>query len=120
MKKMNKLSSSVRHLKIKKGDKVKVLLGKDRGKEGTVEFVVGKKNRVFVGGSNLYKRHVKKMNGVEGGIIDIPKSLNVSNVGLICPSCKKVTKIGYEIKKEVKSGASRRVRICRKCKKEIK
>ncbi len=99
--------------KVKKGDKVKILLGKDRGKEGTVEFVLKKKNRVFVGGANLYKRHVRKTGNVEGGIIDIPKSLNVSNVGLICPNCKKITKIGYEITKIGK------MRICRKCGKEI-
>lgn len=101
-------------MKIKKGDKVKILLGKDRGKEGTVEFVLIKKSRVFVGGLNLYKRHVRKTGNAEGGIIDIPKSLNVSNVGLICPNCKKTTKVGYEITKAGK------VRICKKCGKEIK
>ena len=101
-------------MKIKKGDKVKVLLGKDRGKEGVVELVRAGDDRVFVGGANLYKRHIKKTNGVEGGIIDIPKSLNISNVGLICPNCKKVAKIGYKIEGKIK------IRICRKCKKEIK
>ncbi len=101
-------------MKIKKGDKVKVLLGKDRGKEGTVEFVSASNKRVFVGGVNLYKRHVKKTAGMEGGIIDIPKSLNISNVGLICPNCKKLAKIGYKLEGKIK------MRICRKCKKEIK
>ena len=101
-------------MKIKKGDKVKVLLGKDRGKEGAVELIRAADNRVFVGGANLYKRHVKKTAGMEGGIIDIPKSLNISNVALICPNCKKITKVGYEITKTGK------MRICRKCKKEIK
>lgn len=100
-------------MKIKKGDKVKVLLGKDRGKEGTVEFVLGKKDRVFVGGANLYKRHVKKMQNMEGGIIDIPKSLNISNVALICPSCKKATRVGFKI------AGNEKLRICKKCKKEI-
>lgn len=100
-------------LKIKKGDKVRVLLGKDRGKDGTVEFVRASDNRVFVGGVNLYKRHVKKMGDVEGGIIDIPKSLHVSNVGLVCPNCKKLTRIAYKVEKTGK------VRICKKCKKEI-
>lgn len=100
-------------MKIKKGDKVKVLLGKDRGKEGTVELIRVADERVFVGGANLYKRHVKKTAGMEGGIIDIPKSLNISNVALICPNCKKITKIGYEVSKTGK------MRICRKCKKEI-
>ena len=101
-------------MKIKKGDKVKVLLGKDRGKEGTVEYVLAKKSRVFVGGVNLYKRHVRKTGNAEGGIIDIPKSLNVSNVGLICPNCKKITRIGFKLEKGIKT------RICKKCQKEIK
>lgn len=101
-------------MKIKKGDKVKVLLGKDRGKTGEVKLVLGKKKRVFVEGVNLYKRHVKKMQGMEGGIIDIPKSMDLSNVALICPSCNKPTRVGYQI-----TGDSK-VRICKKCKKEIR
>ena len=101
-------------MKIKKGDKVKILLGKDRGKEGIVELVRSGDNRVFVGGANLYKRHVKKMEGIEGGIIDIPKSLHISNVGLICPNCKKVTRIGINMTKDGK------IRVCKKCGKEIK
>lgn len=101
-------------MKIKKGDKVKVLLGKDRGKEGKVEFVLGKEKKVFVGGANLYKRHVKKHGNIEGGIIEIPKPLDVSNVALICPNCNKVTRIGYGMAGDTK------IRVCRKCKKEIK
>lgn len=101
-------------MKIKKGDKVKILLGKDRGKEGKVEFVLGKNKRVFVGGANLYKRHVKKQGQTEGGIIDIPKSLNISNVALICPNCNKMTRVGY------KMVADEKFRICKKCGKEIK
>lgn len=100
-------------MKIKKGDKVKVLLGKDRGKEGKVEFVSGKKERVFVGGVNLYKRHVKKQGDIQGGIIDIPKSFDISNVALVCPNCNKITRVGYRLDGDTK------VRICRKCKKEI-
>lgn len=101
-------------MKIKKGDQVKILLGKDRGKTGSVEYVKGKEGKVFVSGANLYKRHVRKMQGVEGGIIDLPKPMDLSNVGLICPSCKKVTRVGYEVTKAGK------IRICRKCRKEIK
>lgn len=101
-------------MKIKKGDKVKIILGKDRGKEGTVEYVLVKDNRLFVGGANLYKRHVKKMQGTEGGIIDIPKSLNVSNVVLICPNCSKPTRVGAKLTDKTK------VRVCKKCEKEIK
>lgn len=100
-------------MKIKKGDKVKILLGKDRGKEGKVEFVLGKDKRVFVGGANLYKRHVKKMQGIEGGIIDLPKSLNISNVALVCPNCNKITRVGYKVSENMK------IRICKKCGKEL-
>ena len=101
-------------MKIKKGDKVKVLLGKDKGKEGKVEFVLGKDRKVFVSGSNLYKRHVKKVGEMEGGIIDLPKPMDISNVGLICPNCNKITKVGYKIEGAIK------VRVCKKCGKEIK
>lgn len=100
-------------MKIKKGDKVKILLGKDRGKEGKVEYVIGKEKKVFVGGVNLYKRHVKKQGEVKGGIIDIPKPIDVSNAALICPKCNKVTRVGYKI------GDANKIRICRKCGKEI-
>lgn len=101
-------------MKIKKGDKVKILLGKDRGKEGSVALVLGKDNKIFVEGVNLYKRHVKKMQNIEGGIVDIPKPMDISNAGLICPNCKKVTRVGFKITGKEK------IRICKKCNKEIK
>lgn len=100
-------------MKIKKGDKVKILLGKDSGKEGIVEYVMAKEKKVFVGGINLYKRHVKKTNQSAGGIINIPKPLDLSNVALICPNCKRVTRAGFKFVGDSK------VRICRKCKKEV-
>lgn len=101
-------------MKIKKGDKVKILSGKDSGKEGKVEFVLGKRNKVFVGGVNLYKRHVKKQGNLEGGIINLPKPLDISNVGLICPNCNKLTRVGFKLTGNEKH------RICKKCQKEIK
>ncbi|MBI4038528.1 50S ribosomal protein L24 [Candidatus Daviesbacteria bacterium] len=101
-------------MKVKKGDKVRVLLGKDRGKEGKVEHVLAKARKVFVSGVNLYKRHIRKMQNIEGGIIDIPKPLDVSNVGLICPNCNKLTRVGYK-----KIGKDK-IRICKKCQKEVK
>lgn len=100
-------------MKIKKGDKVKIILGKDRGKEGKVAFVLAKAGKVFVEGANLYKRHVKKQGTVEGGIIDIPKPVNISNVVLICPGCSKATRVGF------KMAGSDKIRVCKKCKKEI-
>ncbi len=101
-------------MKIKKGDEIKVLKGKDKGKTGKVERVLPKKDKVFVAGINTFKRHVRRMGEYEGGVIDIVKGLPSSNVALVCPSCKQSTRIGYEIKENIK------IRICRKCKKEIK
>ncbi|MBI4035511.1 50S ribosomal protein L24 [Candidatus Daviesbacteria bacterium] len=100
-------------MKIKKGDKVKILLGKDRGKEGKVEHVRGKESKIFVGGANLYKRHVRKYKDMQGGIIDIPKPMDISNVALICPNCNKVTRVGFKLV------GNEKVRVCHKCKKEI-
>ncbi|MBI2595913.1 50S ribosomal protein L24 [Candidatus Daviesbacteria bacterium] len=98
--------------KIRKGDKVKILLGKDRGKTGAIEKVLVQKSRVLVSGVNLVKRHVKKQGTIEGGIIDIAKPVNISNVMLICPSCNLPTRVGFKIGAE-------KARICKKCKKEI-
>ena len=111
---MNKFSSNVKHLKIKKGDKVKIIVGKDAGKEGVIEMVKAADKKVFVGGANLYKRHVKKSQGMEGGIIDLPKPITISNVVLICPNCKKPTRVGYKIEGGIKT------RVCKKCGKNIK
>lgn len=100
--------------KLKKGDNVKIMLGKDQGKTGTIERVINKKDKVVVSGINIYKRHVKKQGTIEGGIIDITKQVNISNVILICPNCKKPTRVGIAI------SAKEKLRICKKCKKEIK
>ncbi|MBI3485751.1 50S ribosomal protein L24 [Candidatus Daviesbacteria bacterium] len=99
--------------KLKKGDKVKVLLGKDVGKIGTIEKLDTKKDQVFIAGVNLFKRHVKKQGQVEGGIIDIIKSINISNVALVCPNCQKPTRVGLRVEK------GQKVRFCKKCQKNI-
>ena len=101
-------------MKILKNDLVKILLGKDRGKSGKVLKVFPKKDKVLVEGINVYKRHIKKTKDHEGGIIDITKPVNISNVILVCPSCKKETRVGLETKNGEKT------RICRKCKEAIK
>lgn len=100
--------------KIKKGDNVKILLGKDRGKTGAVDRVLIKKGRVVIPGLNMFKRHVKKQGDQIGGIIEIAKSVNISNVALVCPNCKKPTRVGFSVK------AQEKFRICKKCKQEIK
>mgnify|MGYP001572247909 CR=1 FL=1 len=100
--------------KIKKGDNVKILLGKDRGRDGKIERVLSKDKKVLVGGVNLVKRHIgKKVTGQEGTVLELPKPINISNVAFICPNCKKPTRLGFKIAGKVKS------RICRKCGKEV-
>lgn len=101
-------------LKIKKGDNVQIMVGKDKGKNGKVEKVLASEAKVFVTGINLSKRHVKKTGQNEGGIIEIMKPLAVAKVALICPSCKKSTRVGFRIEKDVKT------RFCKKCRKDIK
>lgn len=101
-------------MKIQKNDTVKILLGKDRGKTGKVLRVFPRKDKILVEGINVSKRHVKKTKEHEGGVINLSKPVNISNVILICPSCKKESKVSFEIKNGVKN------RICRKCKEVIK
>lgn len=100
-------------MKIKKGDNVKILLGKDAGKSGKVQRVVGKEGKVVVEGLNIVKRHVKKWGKQEGQILEISKPVDISNVGLICAKCQKVTRVGYKIEDDKK------LRFCKKCKEVI-
>ncbi len=100
--------------RIKKGDNIQILAGKDRGKQAIVERVLMKEGKAFLPNLNLSKRHVKKYRDIEGGIIEIPKPINISNIALVCPSCKKITRVGVKIEKDIK------MRICKKCNKEIK
>lgn len=100
-------------IKIKIGDTVKITAGKDKGREGKVEMILPKKNAVVVPEVNMYKKHVKGQQGQKGGMYDLPRPLNVAKVAVICPNCKKQTRVGISIVKDVK------VRVCRKCKKQI-
>lgn len=100
--------------KIKVGDSVKVLLGKDKGREGNIERIYPKKKMVIVAGVNLSKKHVKgNQSGLKAGIYDIPKPLFVSKVAVICPNCHRATKIKTVLeKKEIN-------RYCKKCNKRL-
>ncbi len=98
-------------LKIKKGDKVKVLTGKDRGKTGNVTRVLPAAGKVIVDGVNVAKKHQKATRAtMQGGIIDKDMPLPVANVMLICVSCGKPTRVGYKI-----DGDGTKVRVCKKC-----
>jgi large subunit ribosomal protein L24 len=100
-------------IKFKVGDKIKILVGKDKGREGEVERVFPRKSSLLVPGINIYKKHVKGMPGRKGGIYEIPRPLPFSKVALICPKCKKVTRVGFKLIELEK------IRVCKKCKREI-
>ena len=101
-------------MKLKKGDEVLVTAGRERGKRGKIEKVLPKEGRVMIPGINVYKKHMKARSQQQpGGIVDIVRPLPVTNVALVCPSCGKPTRVGYEVKKDEK------YRICRKCGKKI-
>src|SRR4051794_31001770 len=83
-------------MKIKKGDSVLIISGKDRGKTGQIEAVFPVTNRVMVAGANLYKKHMKpSAKHPQGGIIELSRSLHASNVMIIESETKKPTRIGY-------------------------
>ncbi len=101
-------------MKLIKGDLVKIVTGKDKGKTGKIEKVLAKEEKVLVEGVNQFKRHVKaRQQGQQSEIVTITKPLSIANVALICPKCKEQTRIGYAISQETKQ------RICKKCKAEI-
>ena len=87
-------------LKIKKGDKVIVITGKDKGKSGEVLNVIPKTNRVLLRGINIAKRHTAQSQTSQGGILDKELSIHISNVSHIDPKENKATKIGYKFLKD--------------------
>ncbi len=117
-------------MRIKKGDLVQVLAGKDRGKQGRVLDARPRDRSVIVENVNIAKRHTKprpvrdstRMGGaniIPGGIIEKAVPLDVSNVMLVCPTCRQPTRVGVKVK-EVK-GETVRVRVCKRdgCGQEI-
>ena len=109
-----------RTMKIRKGDKVKVIAGRDKGTVGEVIAVNAETNRVTVQGANLMKRHIPDRvhpqtgNQIPGGIVTSEAPIHVSNVMLVCPSCGKPVRTGKRINDEGK-----KVRVCKKCGKDI-
>ena len=98
-------------MKIIKGDQVKVLIGKDKGRSGQVIVCFPKKNKAVIKGLNMFKKHVKASQNQSGGIIEREVPLHVSKIALICPNCLKPTRVGYQIDK-----SGQKYRICKKCK----
>ena len=111
-------------MKIHKGDVVHILAGKDRGKEGRVIDARPRDGKVVVENLNIVKRHTKprplrdssRMSGTQmepGGIISKPSPVPVSRVMLVCPVCKRPTRVGIEIR-ETKAEGKKKVRVCKR------
>ena len=96
-------------MKLKKGDKVAVLSGNDKGKTGEIQEVIPKTEKIIVKGINIRKKHVKAAQNKEGGIQALEFPIHSSIVGLVCPKCGKTTRVGYVIENDKK------VRVCKKC-----
>ena len=98
-------------MKIKKGDRVIVLSGKDRGKDGVIMKVLPGADKVIVEGRNVAKKHQKATRAtMQGGIIDKDMPMPVANVALLCPACGKATRVGYTVDKD-----GTKARVCKKC-----
>jgi large subunit ribosomal protein L24 len=97
-------------MKIKKGDKVKILSGKDKDKIGVVSRVLIRENKILVEGINLYKKHIRPRNQQQKGeTILVNRPIPVSKAMLICLNCGKATRVGFKIMDNKKS------RYCKKC-----
>ncbi len=98
--------------KIRKGDSVEIMTGRDKGKRGKILRILlsAEKSRVLVENLNLIKKHMKPSNkNKEGGIIEMEGSLDISNVLLVCSKCNKASRVGF------KTGDNKNVRYCKKC-----
>lgn len=97
-------------MKLKKHDNVLVTTGKDKGKSGLIERVFPEEGKAVIKGIAIAKKHIKpSTKNPQGGIIEVNQKINMSNLALICPSCGKPTRVGYQVVEKGKT------RICRKC-----
>lgn len=101
-------------MKIKKGDQVKIISGKDKGKTGKTLRVFGKESKVSVEGINLYKKRVRpKQQGQKGETVLVPRPFSASKAMLVCPNCKKAVRVGFRVEGDGKM--KEKIRYCKKC-----
>lgn len=107
-------------MKLKSGDKVKVIAGKDKGKKGKILQVLSSKNKASVEGINLAVKHMRpRKQGEKGQKIEFPAPIALANLMLICPKCNKMSRIRYKILEKSESKKGKKVRMCVKCKELI-
>lgn len=102
-------------MNIKKGDKVKILSGKDKGKAGKVLQVFPVKERASIEGLNILVKHMRpRKEGEKGQRIEFPAPIRLSNIMFVCPTCDKPTRVGFKTIEN--NGTKKKVRVCKKCK----
>jgi len=101
-------------MKIKKGDQVLIIAGKDKGKTGKVMTSFPERGKITIEGMNLRKKHMRpKKSGEKGQVIHLPGPVDVSNVKIVCSKCGKAARVGY------KTLENKKYRICKICSQEI-
>ncbi len=108
-------------MKLKKGDQIMMIAGKDRGKKGIIEKVLPTKEKIVITGLNIVKRHLKpSRKNPQGGILNKPAPVNASNAAIVCKTCSKPSRVGYKVTSVDKSDKKKnRIRICKKCKESL-
>lgn len=96
-------------MKIHKGDKVKIISGKQKGTESVVERVYTKSDKILVENVNIVTKHVKPSANNAGGLVKVNRPINASNAMVICPKCSKSVRVG------VKLVDGKKFRVCKKC-----
>jgi len=99
--------------KFKINDTVQITAGKDKGRSGKVIKVLPSVQKVLVEGINLYKKHIKPKGNEPGTILTLPRAISVASIALLCPSCNKPTRVGFDASQTPK------VRVCHKCRQII-
>lgn len=101
-------------MKIKKGDQVLIVSGKDKGRKGKVIESLPKEGKIMVENINLKKKHSRpKKSGEKGQIVELSIAFDASDVKIICPKCNKAVRIGY------RTEGKKKYRVCKKCNQEI-
>jgi len=101
-------------MKVKKGDSVLIISGKDKGRAAKILKSFPKELKILVEGMNLKKKHVRpKKQGEKGQVVSVPTPMDVSDVKFLCPKCGKASRLGYKLSEDKK------FRICKKCKSEV-
>ncbi|OGZ65482.1 MAG: 50S ribosomal protein L24 [Candidatus Staskawiczbacteria bacterium RIFCSPHIGHO2_02_FULL_43_16] len=101
-------------MKVKKGDSVLIISGKDKGRVAKILKSIPKQRMILVEGMNLKSKHVRpKKQGEKGQVVKMPLPIQVSNAKFLCPKCGKASRLGYKI------DGDKKFRICKKCKSEV-